>query len=557
MVRRVLFSLFLVSSFLLTSTAQPAAEKVDPETIDKIKKEGTENSKVMEYMSYLTDVYAPRLTWSPDYQRGAEWVAGELRRLGLENVTFDEWEPKGKGWTLERFSANMLEPVSGPLIAYPKAWSPGTDGNVRGKVVHMKVEKKEDLDAYKGKLRGAFVFLSDLRDVEAHFEPQAHRLADSSLLAMANASETGGMMRRMMRDSSRVQRLFERISLNAAVMEFVQKEKAAVLVDASRGDGGTLFVGGATVPRKVESMNDMFARGAGPYDPDAPKIMPQVTIAAEHYNRIIRMLEKGQNVELEMNIDVKWTKAVPGFNVIAEIPGTDLKDEVVMIGGHFDTWHAATGATDNSVGSAVCLEALRIIQESGLKPRRTIRIGLWGGEEQGLYGSREYVKEFLAAPKSEDMMAMFMGNANQDLDKKPAYEKFSVYFNYDNGTGRIRGVYMQGNEAARPIFRSWLKAVDDPTAQTLTIENTSGTDHLAFDGVGLPGFQFIQDPIEYETRTHHSNMDLYERIQEEDVKQGAVMMAVFAYQAATRDELFPRKAAMPQMRRRPAGESGN
>jgi Zn-dependent M28 family amino/carboxypeptidase len=318
-----------------------------------------------------------------------------------------------------------------------------------------------------------------------------------------------------------------------------------------------VFVGGASVPRKVTGLSDLFG-GAGPYSPEAPKIMPQVTMASEHYNRIIRMLDKGQEVELEMNIDVAWTKPVPGFNIIAEIPGTDLKDEIVMLGGHFDTWHAGTGGTDNSSGTSVCLEALRIIQESGLKPRRTIRLGLWGGEEQGLYGSREYVKEYLAAPKSEDMMAMFMGSASQDLDKKDDYEKFSVYFNNDNGTGRVRGIYMQGNEDARGVFRAWLNAADDPTAKTLTIENTSGTDHLAFDGVGLPGFQFIQDPVEYDTRTHHSNMDVYDRIQEEDVKQGAVMMAIFVYQAAVRDGMFPRKAAKPpQMRRRAASPGSN
>lgn len=556
--KRTLLALIVVYSFVLSATAQMATESVDADAIEKIKKEGYENSKVMEYMSYLTDVYGPRLTWSPDYKRGAEWVAEELKRLGLENITFDEWEPEGKGWTLKRFSANMVGPVTGALIAHPKAWSPGTDGAVRGKVVRLSIEKEEDLNAFKGKLKNAFVFMSDPRDVKAHFDPQGERLSDSALLAMANAGESGGMMRRMMRDSTAMQRFFQRMSLNAKVIEFVQKEKAAVLVDASRGDGGTIFVQGATVPRKVESMSDLFSRGAGPYSAEAPKIMPQVTMAAEHYNRIIRMLDKGQEVELEMNIEVEWTKAVSGFNIIAEIPGTDLKDEIVMIGGHFDTWHSGTGATDNSSGTAVCLEALRIIQESGLKPRRTIRIGLWGGEEQGLYGSREYVKEFLAAPKSEDMMAMFMGNANQELDKKAEYEKFSVYFNNDNGTGRVRGVYMQGNEAARPLFRSWLQAAADPTAQTLTIENTSGTDHLAFDGVGLPGFQFIQDPVEYDTRTHHSNMDVYDRIQAEDVKQGAVMMAMFAYKAAMMDKMFPRKpAAPPQGRRRPASSGSN
>jgi hypothetical protein len=554
--KRMFLTLFILFSFSLSVPAQPGGEKIDKDMVEKIKKEGFENSKVMEYMSYLTDVYGPRLTWSPEYKRGADWVAGELKNLGLTNVMYDEFEPMGRGWTLNRFSAHMTEPLTTPLMAYPKAWSPGTDGTVRGKAVRMDIKKEEDLEAYEGKLKNAFVFMSDPRDIKAHFEPQGTRLSDSELLEMANAGESGARMRRMMGDSSALQRYFERISLNAKVLEFVQDEGAAVLIDASRGDGGTIFVGSATVPRKVTSLNDLFGGRAGAYNPDAPKIMPQVTMAAEHYNRIIRMLEKNEDVELEMNIDVNWTKAVPGFNIIAEIPGTDLSDEIVMIGGHFDTWHSGTGATDNASGTAVCLEALRILQKSGLKPRRTIRIGLWGGEEQGLYGSREYVKEYLAAPKSDDLMAMFRGGA-QEIDKKAGYEKFSVYFNNDNGTGRVRGVYMQGNHRARPFFSAWLEAAGDETAKTLTIQNTSGTDHLAFDGVGLPGFQFIQDPVEYDTRTHHSNMDVYERIQEEDVKQGAVMMAIFAYQAAMRDGLFPRKPAAPQRARRAASSSNN
>jgi len=559
MVRRMFLSFIVVFSFVLSAAAQPAMEKVDKDAIEKIKKEGYDNSKVMEYESYLTDVYGPRLTWSPEYKRGAEWAAAELKRLGLKNVHFDEWSPEGKGWTLKRFSANMVGPVGAPLIAYPKAWSPGTKGTIKGKAVYLKIEKAEDLAAYKGKLKNAFVFMSDARDVQAHFDAQAERLNDSTLLAMANAGETGGMMRRMMRDSSAIQRIIDRYQLSAKTLAFVQKEGGAVLVDAGRGDGGTIFVSAASVPRDVKSIEDLMGSRVNPYDADAPEILPQVTMASEHYNRILRMLEKGQNVELEMNIEVAWTKAVPGFNIIGEIPGSDLKDEIVMIGGHFDTWHSGTGATDNSSGSAVCLEAIRILQESGMKPRRTIRIGLWGGEEQGLHGSREYVKEFLASSKEGGAMSFFSSVPSTDLQKTAEYEKFSVYFNNDNGGGKVRGVYMQGNENARPVFRSWLDAIADPSAKTLTIENTSGTDHLSFNAIGLPAFQFIQDPIEYDSRTHHSNMDVYDRIIPDDIKQGAVMMAIFAYQAATRDEMFPRKpeAAPSQMRRRAASSGGN
>jgi Zn-dependent M28 family amino/carboxypeptidase len=263
------------------------------------------------------------------------------------------------------------------------------------------------------------------------------------------------------------------------------------------------------------------------------------------------MIQKNQKVRLNMSLSVAMTKADSGFNVIAEIPGTDLKDEIVMIGAHFDSWHAGTGATDNGTGSSVTMEAMRILQtlaHDGMRPRRTIRIGLWGGEEQGLNGSREYVSQYFGK-SSSDRLAQMMGGGTGEIQKTPAYEKFSVYFNNDNGGGKVRGVYLQGNEAARPVLRAWLGSLADPTAQTLTLDNTGGTDHLSYDAIGLPGFQFIQDPIEYSTRTHHSNMDVYDRIQEEDLKQAAVFMAAFAYQAAVRDEMFPRKPAAPPRQR--------
>jgi hypothetical protein len=405
----------------------------------------------------------------------------------------------------------------------------------------MKAQTSAELQQYKGKLKNAYVFLGEPRELKAWMESPGKRLTDAELLAMANSPGGAGRMGRMMRDSSALKRLVDQANFNAERHEFCMKEGAAMIVDAGRGDGGTIFVAGASVPRKVANLNEMLGGRTSPYDPEAPEILPQVSLAGEHYNRIVRMVDKGEKVQIEMQLDVAWSKPDSGFNVLAEIPGTDLKDEVVMIGGHFDTWHAGTGATDNSSGTAVCLEAVRILQTLGLKPRRTIRVGLWGGEEQGLYGSREYVAEHLADRQSSDMLGMMMGRNNGPLVKKAGYEKFSVYFNNDNGTGRVRGVYMQGNESVRPIFQAILKAANDPTAQTLTIDNTSGTDHLAFDGVGLPGFQFIQDPIEYDTRTHHSNMDLYERLQTDDLKQGAVMMALFAYQAAMRDGLYPRK----------------
>ncbi len=539
--KRISWILAALATTALMAVAQPMAESVDTAIVSKIKDEGTNRSKVMEYASYLTDVYGPRLTWSPEYRRGADWVSGELKKLGLTNITYDYWKPIGKGWTLKKFSANMIAPVATPLIAFPKAWSPGLRGTVKGPVVVMKAQNADELNAYKGKLKNAYVFLGDPREVPAWMTAPGKRMTDSELLAMANSPGGAGRMGRMMRDSSALKRFVDQANFNAERSEFCMKEGAAMIVDGARGDGGTMFVAAASVPRKVENIAEMFGGRTSPYAPDAPEILPQVSLAAEHYNRIVRMVEKGEKVQLEMQLDVAWAKPDSGFNIIAELPGTDLKDEVVMIGGHFDTWHAGTGATDNSSGTAVCLEALRIMQTLGLKPRRTIKIGLWGGEEQGLYGSREYVAEALAERQSSDMLGMMMGRNSGPLVKKAGYEKFSVYFNNDNGTGRVRGVYMQGNEAVRPIFQALLKAANDPTAQTLTIDNTSGTDHLSFDGAGLPGFQFIQDPVEYDTRTHHSNMDLYERLQTDDMKQAAVMMAIFAYHASVRDGLYPRK----------------
>jgi carboxypeptidase Q len=283
---------------------------------------------------------------------------------------------------------------------------------------------------------------------------------------------------------------------------------------------------------------------------DAPKIIPQVVVAAEHYNRIVRMIQQGQKVKMAVNLTVEFQdKDLMSYNTVAEIPGSDLKDEVVMLGGHMDSWHAGTGATDNGAGVAVGMEAVRILQALKLQPRRTIRIALWSGEEQGLLGSRHYVMQHFATLGDGTLDAFRFGNSGQGdppkLNPKPDYEKFSAYFNLDNGTGKVRGVYMQGNEAVRPLFRRWLIPFRDMGAATLSISNTGGTDHLSFDAIGLPGFQFIQDEIEYETRTHHSNQDLFDRIQADDMKQAATVMAAFIYNTAMLDEKLPRKASAP------------
>jgi len=554
----------VVVALSLQAYGQP--ERIDTAVVAKMKAEGLKNSKVMDLLSSLCDVYAPRLSWSPEYKRGADWVSRKLKEWGVANVSFDYWSPMGKGWTLKNFSAMVTAPVPYPLIAYPAAWSPGLKQK-DAEVVFLDANKPEALEGYAGKLKGKFVLISDPVELKPHFEATATRLADSVLLRMANADVQAG--RRGGRrgpgfnrltpqnidsmitaavamfpdaDTAAMRRRVIGMQMGPLKLAFALKEGALAVLSAGAGDDGTVLVQAASLPRASDAP---FSQRMGVYDPQAPETIPQVVVAAEHYNRMIRMLRKGERVNMEMQLQVAFTKPDSGFNIIAEIPGTDLKDEIVMLGAHFDTWHAGTGATDNNTGTAACLEAMRILQvlseKQGLKPRRTIRLGLWGAEEQGLIGSREYVSEVFAKRDSASAAGPGFGGPAGEITKLAAYDKLSVYFNHDNGSGRVRGMYLQGNEAARPIFRSWLSAYGDPTAQTITAQNTGGTDHQSFDGVGLPGFQFIQDPLDYESRTHHYNMDVYDRIQEEDMKQASTLLAFFVYNAATRDAKFPRK----------------
>ena len=549
----------LVAQF---SFPQMAVEKVDTAVISKIKDEGMNRSQVMQILSDLCDVYGPRLSWSPEYRKAAEWTAKKLSAMGLQNVHFENHGPVGKGWSLKKFAANVTAPYNSPLIAYPAAWTPGVKQR-EADVVYLDAEKVEDLEKYKGQLKGKYVLLTDELELDAHFEPLATRLADSVLLAMANAGPQApgrrgrrfvfprmamenfdsvmAFVRQFMpdADSARVARMIQGQrgqQLTPRKLEFAQKEGALAVLTPGRGDGGTFIVSSASVPQPGQVP---FDQRVSAYSENAPLIVPQVVVAAEHYNRMVRTVKKGHNVKLELNLEVAFTKADSCFNIIGEVPGTDLKDEIVMLGGHFDTWHAGTGATDDGSGVAACMEAVRILKALNLKPRRTIRVGFWGAEEQGLVGSRAYVAQHFAETEGGAMQMMMGGGAPPKT--KPEYDKFSVYFNHDNGTGKFRGLYLQGNEAARPIFREWIEPFRSLGASTLTSSNTSGTDHLSFDGVGLPGFQFIQDPVEYNTRTHHYNMDVYERLQAEDMKQAATIMAAFAYNAAMMDQKFPRK----------------
>jgi hypothetical protein len=480
-------------------------------------------------------------------KRSNEWTRDQLMKWGLQNAHLEAWGPFGRGWTLKRFSAQVSEPLNIPLIAYPKAWSPATLGPLTAEVVYVDAKDEADLQRFKGKLKGAIVLTGKMREVKARFESMGTRRDEKDLLTLADAPvSTPGVGRR----TTPEQRAALRLSCQK--YQFFHNEGAAVLVDASRaGDGGTIFVQSATVPQPcVENpFGPNAPRQIQAYDKTAPKIIPQLVLAVEHYNRIARMIEAGEKVKMTVDLAVDWQDADPmGYNTVAEIPGTDLKDEVVMLGGHMDSWHAGTGATDNGAGVAVAMEAVRILQTLNLKPRRTIRIALWTGEEQGLLGSKAYVAEHFGKIETPAAATGATPTPNPSpspapgvLVTKPEYEKFDVYFNLDNGTGRIRGVYLQGNETARPWFREWLIPFRDVGAATLSISNTGGTDHLSFDAIGLPGFQFIQDEIEYDSRTHHSNQDVFDRIQADDMKQAATIMAAFIYDAAMRDEKMPRK----------------
>lgn len=495
--------------------------------VSKIKNEGLNRSQVMEILSMLTDIHGPRLTNSPGYKKAADYAKSTLESWGVQNVHFDTWnEDFGRGWQLKKFSLQTLEPVFFPVIAYPKAWTPGIKGTLQAEAVYLDIKKEEDLNQYKGKLRNKIVLFSLPAPVRPGFKPDATRLTDSTLLLMANADISESLTGRRFQASTEPQRLAY------LKWDLCQKEGALAIIEASpntRLEDGTLMVAAATVPYPAETP---FSKRLPAYKANAPKILPQIVVAGEQYNRMIRQIKKGEKIKLELTLETEFTPSAPGYNVIGEIPGTDRKDEIVMIGAHLDSWHSGTGATDNAAGSAVMMEAIRILKTLG-SSRRTIRIALWGGEEQGLLGSQSYVKRMYGERLDKNYPYDSIGFTS-------AAEKFSVYFNMDNGSGKVRGVYLQGNEKVRPIFRSWLKPFNKMGASTVTLQNTGGTDHLSFDAIGLPGFQFLQDPIEA-TRTHHTSMDVYDKVLEADLKHNAVMIAAFAWLAANRDERIPRK----------------
>jgi Zn-dependent M28 family amino/carboxypeptidase/cytochrome c5 len=501
------------------SRATGSAERVDTAALARLEAAAAAGSQVMELVSWLTDVHGPRLTGSPQTRAAAEWAVRTMRGWGLADPRLEAWGPFGRGWSNERTVVHAVRPVPFPLIAYANAWTPGTGGAVSAEAVLVAADSAPDLARHRGQLRGKVVLLGAPRDVPARFEAQATRWTDAQLDSMARLPlpAAGGAPRPdLSNPASLPPALRERVRqqrLLAERLRFLADEGAAAALLQGRGDDGTVFVQST----------------GGSRDSAAAAPLPVVTVAAEHYGRLARTLAKGVPVTLEVDVRSTFHDADrASFNVLAELPGGDarLKDEVVMLGAHFDSWHAGTGATDNAAGSAVMMEAMRLLKASGVPLRRTVRLALWTGEEQGLLGSRAWVARHLGEPGAPTAAA----------------GRVSAYYNLDNGTGKIRGVYLQGNAAAGPVFDAWLARFRDRGARTLTPANTGGTDHLAFDAVGVPGFQFIQDEIEYDTRTHHSNMDVYERVQPDDMRWNALLVAAFVLQTANRDALLPRKA---------------
>ena len=522
---------------------QPATESLDLAMYQRIRDEGLNHSHVMEFATALMDGIGPRLTGSPNVKKANEWTRDTLTKIGLENAHLEDWGEFGLGWQQLNTWARMVTPDTAVLIVQATPWSPATPGPVTGDVVFVNIQTEKDFDQYKGKLAGKVVLYGAMREVPPVDKALFERYSDKELEDIAEFpvnANAGGIPPEM---QARLRTFMERMRMIDKVAQFFADEKVAAVIEPSRdgknggGSGGTFFDdNGATL-------------GRTPYLADKRVKIPVVVAAIESYGRLYRLTQVHAPVSVEINVDTKFTgEHEHAYDTIAEIPGTDpkLKEQVVMLGGHLDSWIAGTGATDNGAGTIVAMEAVRILKALDIKPRRTIRIALWTGEEEGLFGSKGYVKQHFgsaALSTAPDQVALpeFMRRTAGPLEVKPEQKLISAYFNVDNGTGKIRGVYTQGNAAVAPIFAQWIAPLKDLGVSTITMRNTGGTDHLSFDAVGIPGFQFIQDMLDYESRVHHSNQDVVERLQPADLKQIATVEAIFVYNAAMRDQMLPRK----------------
>jgi carboxypeptidase Q len=518
--------LALASLPLLSLFPLGAEENVDLGMLNRIRNEGFHHSRVMDSAFHLTEVLGPRLTGSPQLKAANDWTRQQLADWGLANAHLEAY-PFGRGWSFSSSQVRMVSPRTVPLLALPKAWTPGTKGPVRGEVMRATVESEKDFDQYRGKVAGKILLTSDLRKFEEPAEAAFQRYSAEELEKLSGFEIPA-------ESSGRRGGFTQRWQLRKAWNEFLTKEKALATVDASGLTNGVVRVSGGGSWIAGDSVG-----------------VTAVVMAAEQYNQLLRLLDDGEKVELEIDVAARFhDEDKNAYNTVAEIPGTDPNGEVVMVGAHLDSWHGGTGATDNGAGCVVAMEAVRILQALGVKPLRTIRIALWSGEEQGLFGSAAYVKEhFATRPETTDPKQKALPERYREdtwpLQLKPDHAKLAAYFNLDNGTGKIRGIYTEENAAVEPIFRAWLAPFADLGATTLTSRPTGGTDHQSFDNVGLPGFQFIQDEMDYSSRTHHTNLDTYDHLSREDLMQASVVMASFLYNAAMRPEPLPRKP-LPQ-----------
>ena len=518
--KRVFAAAATAATLLSPASAQ---ERVDLDAVTRIRQEGFRRSKVMDLASELMDGIGPRVTGSPNMKAANEWARAKFESWGLVNAHLESWGPFGRGWTWEGCSVRMLSPDSTQFIAIPQAWTPGTNGPIRAKAVRVNAAAASDLDKFHGKLAGAAVLFGEWKAPKVEDKPLSQRYDEKGLGEIGAYAIPGAVPPRFNRDEYQKRR-----ELAKAARKFFADEKVAAVLSEGSHDGGTLGV-----------------QEGGSQKTGEPEGVPWVVLTAEHFGRVSRLLEREVPVELEIDVRARFLNGDPtAWNTVAEIPGTEKKGEVVMLGAHLDSWQGGTGATDNGAGSVAAMEAVRILETLGLKPRRTIRIALWSGEEQGLLGSRAYVAEhFGSFPYTAEELEKpsFLRKPSGPLSIKPEHAKLAGYFNLDNGTGKVRGIYVEENAAVVPVFEAWMAPLKDLGVTTVTMNDTSGTDHVSFDTVGLPGFQFIQDEIEYESRTHHTNMDVYERLQKPDLMQASVVMAVFVWQAANRDAQLPRK----------------
>lgn len=523
---------FIVVTAFLAAATLAADEPVDLKVLNRIKAEAFQNSQAMDHLFYLSDVYGPRLTNSPGHRAAADWVVKRLESYGLQNMKLEKWGPFGQSWKLNHFSAHLIEPQYAPLIGFPLAWTPGTNGVLTGEPIMVAIHSEADFPKYKGKLKGKVVLTMPPKVVAMITQPMARRLSQEELAARSTVPDPAHMGPAGPAVATSAADRQAAAKLKTATYQFLKDEGAIVVLEYGyNGDGGTVF-----------------ASSGGSRDPKDPIPPPIVALTPEHYNRIARLAEKQIPTKLEFDIQTEFLKGdTDSFNVVGEIPGGTKKDEIVMLGAHLDSWHGGTGATDNATGSSVAIEAVRILTGLHVKLDRTVRIALWGGEEEGLLGSKAYVQTHFAV--------------RDTMERKPEYEKLSAYYNDDTGTGRFRGISVGGNDMARPIFEEWLAPMRDLEATTVAgatappTRQPGGTDHTSFTWIGLPGFGFIQDPMEYQTRTHHSNMDLYDRVQPGDLMQGSAIMAWFVYNTANRPEMMPRLD--PPLPIKPAKAAGN